>query len=379
MFKKFAQLEDRTERLELFNLLKFNLQILLRLAELLSLAALASGPAWRLGTVLAQRAGQAAGAVLAIGLMALILALVRLPFLYSLGSLNAAFGLDPRPTGRFLKWLIKGELIRCGLLWLISSVLFLGLAWLNLWLWITLGLVLGALGLVCAALNPFWGRKTPREPQPGELSPNLVERLDKWSPKTGLTSGDILISDDFSPGLKKPWLVGLGRRVKIIIPEKALCAFKPEQLGLLTVSAMVERLAKAPEKMLLLRLSALAVAVPLAGILISLAGPGLWGYPIHKSPALMTMVWLAGWVAFGLGEISIRMTRRSLETQASAVAALLLKNEDSLPQALETFAERNLEQDSPSAIIGFFSPHYDRKRFMKQVRRHQHLAKFKEE
>ncbi|MDL2259565.1 hypothetical protein LJB99_01630 [Deltaproteobacteria bacterium OttesenSCG-928-K17] len=380
MFKKFAQLENRAERLELFNLLKLNLQILLKLAELLTLVILASGPAWRLGAALAEAAGPAAGPALAIIIMMLIFGLVRLPFICCLRHLNASFGLDPRPTEKFLKQFLGCETRLGGLGLVVSLVLFWGLTVTNLWLWTIFAVIIGAVLILAYTLRPELIKPlTLRPPSPGEMDADFLARIDKWSDKTGLSSLDVCIGTDYFPGLKRPGLIGLGRRSKLIIPEKCLISFRPRQLNILVTAAIVEALAKAPEKIMLLRFSAIAVAAPLAGILISLVGTGLWGYPARYSPALMTQIWLAGWISFNLAEMSIRMTRRSIETQAAAVAAMLLKDGEALEEALAILAERNLEEESPSAITGFFSPHYDRKRFMKHVRQHQHMAMFKDE
>ena len=380
MFEKFARIEDRTERLEIYNLLKFNFNACLRLAELLALAVLISGAGWFIGGRLSASLGVTGGGLVTIGVMLLIFGLARLPLLCLASSLNAAFGLDPRPASRRLKGLALTGLRRLILAWLISAVLYLGLIHLNLWIWTLCALTLGA-GLI--TLGGFYpGIMRPDKLRPlsdDELAPELLARLNQWASKTGLDPKSIFVSSAYSPELKPPRLEGLGRTLKLVIPEKALAAFTPRELNVMVVAVVAAALIKAPLKFLLLRFCALAVAVPLASILLSTLGVGLWAYPLVHSPALMGLVWLGIWVGAGAAEFTIRMTRRSMDAQLAAVAGMVLADEEALPAALTILTEKNLEENATPAWREIFSARFSRQTFINRAKYHQHMSKFSEE
>jgi len=380
MFEKFARIEDRSERLEIYNLLKFNLSACLRLVEFLALAVLISGLGWFIGLKLSEPLGRIPGGLIALGLMLLVFGLVRLPLLYLSGTLAADFGLDPRPASRRLKSMILGGLRRLALVWLISAILYLGLIHLNLWLWTLSALALGAILITLDAFFPcFWRGGRHRPLNPGELSPELLARIDQWTPKTGLASKAIVVSAAFSPELTPPFLEGLGRTMRLVIPEKNLIAFTPRELSVLVVTRVVAALIKAPLKFLLLRFCALAVAVPLASILLSTLGAGLWAYPLTYSPALLALVWAGAWIGAGAAEFTILLTRRSMDTQLAAVAAMILKDEEALPAALAVLAEKNLEETNSPAWREIFRPRFNRQTFINRAKYHQHMSKFTEE
>lgn len=378
MFERYARLEDRAERLEVFNLLKLNLSACLRLAELLSMVLLAAGPAWLLGRRLTEALGPALGSALTLLLMLALPALVRLPAVALTGRLKAAFGLDPRPAAQRFKAAASVGLRRFAAAWLVSGLLFLGLAYLNLWVWTLAALGLGLGLMILDAFFPQWLRPEKlRELRPDDLDPDLTLRLDHWTSKTGLPSRAVMVGGAFRPELEPPRLEGLGPTQRLIIPEKALAAFPPRELAVLVVATAVGGLVKAPLKFLLLRLCALAVAVPLASILISTLGLSLWAYPLQASPALMVLVWLAVWIGALVAEFAARLTRRSLEAQLAAVAEMALEDQEALPQALAIIAEKNLEEDNPPAWREVFRSSYSRQLFLQRVKYHQHMAKFK--
>ncbi len=376
MFKKFARIENRTERLEIFSLLRFNLLVCLRLAELLALALLIAGLGWFIGEPLTARGGRPGG-ILAIILMLGLVELARLPFLAALSALAADFGLDPRPFRLRLAQAAGPELRRLLAVGAVSALLYWGLTALNLWLWTLAAFLLGA-GLVL--LNAFHPRllrpETRRGPRDGELPPTLAIRLDHWAAKTGLSARRLLIATDFSPELKAPALSGFGPTQRLIIPERALAAFTPREMSLLVVMAAVGALVKVSVKMLLLRFCALAVAVPLAAILISTVGTGWWGYPLATPPTLVVLVWLAVWLGLGVAEFTIRLTRRILEPQLAAAATTILKDDEALVSALTTMAEKNLEEENPPAWRECLRSRPSLAVFLKRARYHQHLAKF---
>lgn len=380
MFEKYARLEDRAERLEIFNILKLNLCACLRLVEFLVLVILISGPAWFLGSTLTETIGRLPGAALALGLMLGLVALARLPLLLVLSRLAADFGLDPRPAAHRFKDILAPVRRRGLAAWLISFILYLGLSYLNLWIWTLASLILGIGLMILDAYFPGWLRPERIRPlRPDDLEPALLERLDHWTSKTGLPSRSLAVSTSFSPTLEPPRLEGLGRTTRLIIPEKALAAFTPRELSVMVVAAAVSSLVKAPFKFLLLRLCALAVAIPLASIFISTLGLSLWGYPLYISPALLVLVWTAAWIGYGVAEFALRLTRRGMEAQLAAVAVMVTKDEEALPAALATLADKNLEEEAPPAWREIFRHRYSRQAFLKRAKYHQHMAKFTDE
>lgn len=383
MFNKFADIEDQKERLEIYNLLKFNLSLCLRLAELMTLVILISGLGWFISTETARLLGPdlapRLAAPLAIFLMILIPALFRLPFLLAVGRLRAAFKLDPRSEAARLKHFAQTGLRRLLFIWLISLGLYLALGQLPLWQWTVLALGLGAL---LVAVNSYFPRlmspETLRPLREGDLSPALLAQIENWKSKTGLSVKDILISTSFSPELAFPKLLGLGREKRLVIQEKALAFFPPRELSIMAVIGVMDSLVRGPLKFMLLRFCSLAVTVPLASILISTVGVSFWGYPAISSPALITLVWLAAWLGLNISDFTIRFTGRSMTSQLAAAASLLLKDETSLETALSTIAHKNLEDESPSPWREVFRRQYSRPVFLKKVRYHQHMSKFAE-
>ncbi len=379
MFKKFTRIEDRAERLEVFNLLKINLGACLWLAEFLGLTILVSGLGWLIGSSLTAALGRIPGAALAIGLMLLVIGLMRLPPLLLLDRLSADFGLDPRPASRRFRQLAALGLRRGAAAWLVSMALYLGLLYLDLWSWTLAAMLLGVPLLFLEAMYPRI--LSPDEPRPlrdDDLEHSLTVRLDHWADKTGLPCRAVMISTAFTPELEPPRLTGLGPTRRLVVPEKALAAFPPRELTVLMVAAVVGALVKAPLKLLLLRLCALAVAVPLASILVTTLGAHLWGYPLAGPPVLITLVWVAVWVGFGLAEFAVRLTRRSLDVQLAAAAVTLLQDEEALASALATLAEKNLEEDSPPAWREVFRRRFSRQVFIRRVKYHRHLSSFTE-
>jgi hypothetical protein len=147
----------------------------------------------------------------------------------------------------------------------------------------------------------------------------------------------------------------------------------------MVVGAAVGSLVKAPLKFLLLRLCALAVAIPLASIFISTLGLSLWGYPLYISPALLVLVWAATWIGYGVAEFALRLTRRGMDTQLAAVAVMVTKDDEALPAALATLADKNLEEEEPPAWRELFRRRFSRQAFLKRTKYHQHMAKFTNE
>ncbi len=377
MFKKFARLEDRNDRLEIYNLLNFNLKACQRVAEFFLLAILASGLAWMISSPLTRSLGQIAGSALAIGLMLLMAALVRLPFLIALGTLQADFGLDPRPASIRLRAFFIVGARRWLTAWVLSVAAYQVLARCDLWLW---SLVIFLVGFILTVLHAYFpGLFDPRSLrplQPGELDPALLKRLDMWKVKTGLGSDQVVVSTSYDPYLTPPYLRGLGRTLKLVVPEKALAFFTPRELTLLGGATAMSGLVKTPLKFLFLRLCSLAVSVPLASILISTLGGGWWGYPLITSPALIVLIWAAFWLGHWLAELTSLLTWRGINTQLVAAASVLLKDESAVEATLGTLAEKNLEEDNPPAWREIFLVRHTKKAFLNRTKYHQHMSKF---
>jgi len=373
MFKNFSSLPDPNERLEIFNLLKFNLAFCRRMIEFLTLTALVVGFGWLIGQPAAPRPSPLHSAPL-IGLALLLAALPRWLFLAIESSLAADFGLDPRSLRQRLAALAAREIRWLAAVWLFSVLMFQLLTLVDLWAWTLAALVAGAGLLILDAMRPGLLRpERPRPPQEGELDPALTERLDNWARQMGSKPWPIRIDTTFSPYLTTPRLSGFGSAQALVIPEKALSAFTPRALALLTVSAMVEGLVKAPLKFILLRGCALAVAGPLAAIFISTLGARMWFYPMFHNPALVILIWLAGWLGLALADFTTRIVRRDLEAQLASAAALILKDEEAVDAARTTLALKNLEEEAPPAWRDWFSQRYGRPAFLKRCRHYRSL------
>jgi hypothetical protein len=183
----------------------------------------------------------------------------------------------------------------------------------------------------------------------------------------------IPVDTSFSPYLAPPRLSGFGPTQTLIIPEKALVTFTPRALALLTVPAVVEGLVKAPLNFILLRGCALAVAGPLAAILISTLGARLWIYPMFHKPALVLLIWLAAWLGLALADFTTRLVRRDLEAQLAAAAALILRDDEAVDAARSTLALKNLEEEAPPAWRDWFSHNYGRPAFLKRCQHYRRL------
>lgn len=377
MFRLFSKISNQAEKREIFNLLKLGLSFSLKMVEFSILAWLAAGLAWRLSMFRPIAAGPVFEAGLTIALMLLVFGLPRLGLLYIQALLKADFGLDPRPRRVIFNKIILLEARRGLLAWLVSLLLYAAFEVLGLWWWTVAA---AALGLVLVAADASWpfilrpGKYRPLTDD--ELSPDFKHRLEKWAPKTGLDRNSMAVAQDFSPELKRPRISGLGLRSRLIIPEKALVAFPTKALNFLIASSLMEHMAKAPRNYLLIKICAIGVAAPLAAMFINLAESGLWLGLTPEDPAVISLVWLAGWLAGLLASLSLHLTRRSIEIQSSVVAVMVLKDDEALSQALDTMAERNLEEKSPPLWREFFSPSYGRRNFLKRVSFARHVAEF---
>jgi len=373
MFKRFSSLPDPAERLEIFNLLKFNLAFCRRLAEFLTFAVLIAGFAGFIGRPTAASPSLTYSAPL-IGLALICTVLPRWLFMIIESTLAADFGLDPRPGGQRLANLAAREIRWLPTAWLLSILLFQLLTVLDLWIWTLAVLASGAGLLLLDALKPRLLRPEQlRPPLDGEIDPALGRRFDKWGQQMGFKPWPIRVTTTFSPYLEPPRLSGLGPTQTLIIPEKALGAFPPRALILLAVSAVVEGLVKAPLKFIFLRGCALAVAVPLAAVFLSTLGTRLWLYPLTYSPALIILVWLAGWLGLNLADFTTRLVRRDLEAQLAAAAALLVKDDGAAGVARNILAVKNLEEENPPAWRNWFSHRHSQSVFLKRFQHYRRL------
>jgi hypothetical protein len=372
MFKKFSSLPDPGERLEIFNLLKFNLGICRRLSEFATLTTLIAGFSW-FSHKFAPSSTLAHSAPL-IGLAIFFATLPRWLFLAAESTLAADFGLDPRPVSQRLKARAALEIRWLPTAWLLSVLLFQLLTVLELWAWTLAALALGIGLLLLDSFKPRLFRpERLRHPMEGEVDPVLNQRFDRWAKQMGFKPWPIRVATTFNPYLTPPRLSGLGSSQTLIISEKALSAFPPRALTLLTVSAVVEGLVKAPLKFLPLRGCALAVAAPLTAVLLGTLGTHLWLYPLVHNPALITLVWLAGWSGLILAEFATRIVRRDLEAQLSAAAATILKDDAAVGAARVTLAVKNLEEEAPPAWRNWFSHRYSSQAFIKRFQHYRRL------
>ena|GEM_PF-2272803 len=373
MFKKFSGLSDPSERLEIFNLLKFNLALCRRLTAFLTLAVLITGFGWLIGGPTEAIPPLVYSAPL-IGLALICATLPRWLFLAAESILAANFGLDPRSLGRRLADLAAREIRWLPAAWLLSVLLFQLLTVLELWVWTLTGLVLGVGLLILDALFPRLLRPEKLRPaRQEEVDPALNQRFEKWAGRMGLKPPPIRVSTAFSPFLAPPRLIGLGPAQTLVISEKALAAFTPRALTFLTISAMLEGLVKAPMKFFCLRLCALAAAVPLAAVLIGTLGTRLWLYPLVFSPSLIILVWLAGWLGLTLADFTSRLVRRDLEAQLAAAASMILKDDEAAGMARAALAAKNLEEEAPPAWRDWFSYSYSSPAFMKRCQHYRRL------
>jgi len=375
MFNKFSSLPDPKERLEIFNLLKFNLALCRCLAECLTLTILIGSFGWLIGRP-ADHIPPLIYSAPIIGLALFCAVLPRWLFLVIQSTLPADFGLDPRPAGRRLAALAAREIRWMSAAWLLSVLMFHLLTVLELRIWALVVLVIGAGLFFLDAFKPRLLRpERLRLPLEGEVSPGLEQRLDKWARQLGFKPWPIRVTTTPSPYLAFPRLSGFGPTQILVIPENAPGAFTPRALNLMIVAAAMEGLVRAPLRILFLRGCALAVAVPVAAMFISIIGPRLWLYPLVYNPALILLVWLAAWMGLALADFSARIVRRDLEVQLAAAAAQILKDDEAAGSARATLAVKNLEEEDPPAWRDWFSTHYSRPVFMKRFKHYRHLNK----
>ncbi|GHV57008.1 hypothetical protein FACS189460_2810 [Deltaproteobacteria bacterium] len=377
MFEKLAALPEAEERLEIYNLLKFSLPCCRRLAEFLALGALIAGGGWFIGRLQEPAGATLPKTALIIGLMLLAAGLPRWLLLPLESELQAGFGLDPRPRAKRLAALAARELRWLSAVWGLSVLLFWGLTVMEIWLWTLAALALGSGLLLLDAFHPRLLRPQSLRPlQDGELTPLLLCRLRHWCLKAGLKAPAFRVDTSFSLELSPPRLIGLGPTLALVIPEKALACFTPREIALLTGSAMVERLVKAPLKFLCLRFAALIAAICLAPVFLGTLGGNLWLYPLSFNPALVTLIWLSAWLGLVLGEFSTRLTRRELEIQLANAAVHIFKDEEALAEALTTLAAKNLEEASPPSWRELFGRRFSRSAFLKRFQARRQLTAF---
>ncbi|MGL4209889.1 MAG: hypothetical protein ACRCTY_10950 [Candidatus Adiutrix sp.] len=384
MFKKFAEIQDQKERIEIFNLLKINLSLclIMLMAVVLFFLIMILGQIISFSLYFPNSDSGAAfwlGRFAAIFLMLGLIFLARLPVLMAQNQLRADFGLDSRPFSSRFKWILASEFrswLLAGALSAISFVVLLNTS-LLLWVVITLPLL-----LICLTINLFFPHiyqpQNLRLPKKGEFSAKMLAKIDQWSPKTGLLSSDILISTDFKPELDLPTVEWHKFRLRLIISEKALHDFPCDQLRLALAFGVLGWVVKMPLKIFLLRFFVLAAGVPITAILISTVGVAQWAYPLVVSPAIVTLIWLGAGFSLTLYYVVLGGLFRALNTQLATASAMILKDDDALEGVLKTLAEKNLESESPPWWQKLFHFRHSRSEFLKRAKFQQHLANFTE-
>lgn len=379
MFKKFTAPENLEEKLEIFNLLKFNLVSSLKLMELLALLILGAGLGWRISSFFTNMLGPFYGTPIAVAALLLFVLLLRLPPVFILTKLYGDFGLDLRPSGPRLKKMASLSFYHFLLAWVASLLLLAGLHFMPLWIWTVASLAASFFILMLASNYPGLADLAEfRQLRPGDLPDYTLVQLDQWSGKTGVGSKDILISTTFNPVLEAPSLFGLGRKTRLIVPERALAVLPPKEMNFLVLTAAIGGVANAQLKFIFLRFCALATAFPLAAILIATWGSSMWGYPLMINPSLVVYAWLGLWLGVNLAEISERFTRRSIEVQLAAAVSTILVDQDIPQSAYAALGSKNLAESSPPLWRAVFLKRHGVSEMLKRIRYQCHLAKFED-
>ncbi len=376
MFEKMAQIENKAERAELFTSTHFLLRTLGVASEFLALICFVVGGAWLLGSELVSQLGLELGSGLTILAMVLSAIVLRLPWQLGQIKLEMAFGLEPRPfkiaAGRKLFLNLRRGLI----VWLFLFLLYWILVSSDLFWWAISGAFLGFIVCAIDSWQPRWWRPVTLRPLASEeLSADFLEKLARWQPKILLPSEKIMVSTTFSPFLELPRLEGLGNKRLLVIPERALASFTPQEMEVLVTSSLISSILKLPQKLMFLRFCVVAISFPIAAILISSIGHFWWKYPLFLNPALASLIALSLWFGAYLVTLSQNFLMRTLATQLGAAAGILLDDQKSLASALSTLADKNLEPENIPAWQELFRPLFSRVRFLKKVHQQEHLAK----
>ena len=335
MFRKLFLKVKASERAEIYGLMDFVLSAVGLMLELAAIELLA----FSLGRLIADRVGSPEGlwgTALTILPFCLVMLVFAAPARILRASLAAGFGLDPRPLWARLRSLAFSGLIFLVFVWLASWAVYEGLRSGDPFLWS--GALLGCLWLF--VLGDYFFRRirlsaSLRDIAPEEIPEGLAPFLDVWR-KSFPKAGKLKVYDTFRKGLSMPGYLGSD----LVISGKALAAFTPEALKTGVVMAIMTQMLKLDRNYLILRLAAVALAVPGAIIILHSLGFFL-GFPLMSEPRLIPLVWLAVWFARQVSVLIERQLRRYLAYKLNYAVVSVTGNAPALVTFIGTMARYN--------------------------------------
>ena len=372
MFQKIFQKANEKDRPHIYQLFKFNLALVLRLIELMSLTILIAGLAWILGDFFIDLLGNFwVGSFLSIVVMLVFIGLCRLAVLAFKSSLDRAVGLDARPLKVRLGQLAKNDLRQLLFIAVFSTAFLAVLLKLPIHFWILVLLVLGFAFLL--ASHVFLCFKPRVRPLTAE------ERADIFSPRLltlcqKINFDTFYLNENFTPVLQVPYLEGLGRRARLVIPQRCLTAFKPNELEFFLFAALMGKVARLPLKYFLMRCFSVALVLPFSAILFSILAP-IWAYPVLTKPVLLVIIWAGFWFGLVFSELADLLIKRQLTAQLEAMASLLIKDEQTMVAALNVLDAANLCPDKIPFWITIFNQRYSSTEELKKIQYYAYLAK----
>lgn len=335
MFRKLFLKVKASERAEIHGLMDFVLSCVGLMLELVALELLAFG----LGRVIIDRAAIPDGPW-APGLVLLPLCLVMLiavaPTRLLKADLKAGFGLDPRPLWPRIRSLAASGLIFLVCLWLASWAVFAALQTGSMLLWV--GVLLGCLWLCVLgrhAAKRLIISRSLRDIRPEEIPEGLAPFLDVWR-RNFPKAGQLKVFDLFQPGLTMPGYLGHD----LVVSGKALAAFTPDALRSGVVMAIMTQMLKLDRNYLIMRLAAIALAVPGAIIILHSLGFAM-GFPLATSPRSMPLIWLAAWFARQVSVLLERQLRKYLQYKINSAVVAVTRDPAALSTAIGTMARYN--------------------------------------
>ncbi|MDR1314395.1 MAG: hypothetical protein LBQ12_12050 [Deltaproteobacteria bacterium] len=355
MFKRLKSRTDPRRLGDVYTRWDFALTVLQRLVEAGFLVCLLFFLADSLWAMAGRLAPGVAGDILASIFAVAAYGLARVPVGLLRGSLDSAFGIDPRPfrararaaAAKFAIFLPVGA---AGTVALYASLPVLGpLAWAGtclalVWLALALWLMLPRVAVLSDAKL--------RKPEEGEIPPGAAKYLKALSSgPVKIGPEDVLVSTAFYPGLPQPYpMAG-----KILVPEKALGAFPPKALEIRLAAAALCRVVSSARSLTILRFFSMSLAVPASLILLNSVGI-LFGYPVMVKPELTALVWAGVWASYWFSEFAALFVERTISARVSATVAAVTLDARSLFESVELTARANLDPSSQTPFLDLFRP-----------------------
>ncbi|MDR1658475.1 MAG: hypothetical protein LBT47_13180 [Deltaproteobacteria bacterium] len=343
MFRKLFLKLKVSERAEIYGLLDFFIAAVGLGVELMVFEFLAFSPGrWLLGKLGADvvsiepHSSGLLTSALALGPYCLIL-LIAVGFSRVIrSSLQNGFGLDPRPLKVRAVNLTLSGLVFLAYVWTASWVVFQAVLTSNLILWSVV--FLGCLWLYVLGsffLKRLVWQNSLRDIKPEEVPAGMSPFLESWQ-KNQKVAGGIKVSGLFQPGLTMPSYLG----PNVVISDKALAAFTPDALKSGIIMAFMSQMLSLERNYLIIRLAAIALAVPGAIIILHSLGFFL-GFPLSIEPWLMPLIWLAAWFAFQVSRLLEFGLKRFLCYKLNAAAATVTSSVFSIITAIGTMVRYN--------------------------------------